>query len=74
MTLGNAKVLYKHFLDKGMELAAKDLLRRFPQLEADYRQEKEEEVAEVKDDVKVVQEGSEQPKKEVRKHGKTRKG
>lgn len=52
MTLGNAKVLYKHFKGKGMEVEAAQLERRFPELKGSFKEPEKE-----------AQKGSEQPKK-----------
>ena len=60
MTLENARVLYKHFIEIGRIKNAKQLLIRYPELE--------DEIKETKPADKEA-EKEEQPKAEVKKNG-----
>ena len=57
MTLENAKVLYASFIENKREEEAKDLLRRYPELDK-------------KEEVKKELPPAVEPKKEVKKSGK----
>ena len=51
MTLENAKVLYASFIENKREEEAKDLLKRYPELDKETKEEPEEK-KEIKENVK----------------------